>query len=308
MLRFLLFIAMTFLPIAAMSQNSGNLVVFSPEGKAFWAVLDGVRQNKDPQANVKITDLPSDLYKLNIIFQDTTLGEVNKKVMINKNKVGTAKIVKSDTEGKESSSYEIRYMADSLRNDEIEHSGQQRVIKYRASLSSKQPVTQQTKTKPQRITHEGFQQSMKGSPHMGAHDNVTSTKHMSQMSTTETTTTDTTASDRSDHDPMPGYNGPTGCDFPMSDGDFASAKESIKSKSLEEAKLNVAKQIAENNCLKVAQVKRIVELFGFEDTRLAFAKFAYEHTYDRGNYHEVNDAFSFKSSVKEMKRFVLNNK
>ncbi|MFT3885196.1 MAG: DUF4476 domain-containing protein [Flavobacteriales bacterium] len=104
---------------------------------------------------------------------------------------------------------------------------------------------------------------------------------------------------------LPGYDGPIGCNgLPMSEGEFGEAKRSIGSKGFEEAKLSVAKQIGRDHCFTTTQVKGIMQLFGFEDSKLDFAKFAYDHTYDIGNYHKVNDVFSFESSVDELGQYI----
>jgi len=103
---------------------------------------------------------------------------------------------------------------------------------------------------------------------------------------------------------MPGYNGPTGCEYPMLPQDFVSAKATISSKSFEDSKLTIAKQIINTNCLLSAQVKEIMLLFSFEDTRLDLAKYAYGYTWDTGNYYKLNDAFTFESSIDELNAFI----
>lgn len=105
---------------------------------------------------------------------------------------------------------------------------------------------------------------------------------------------------------MPGYSGPTGCSWPMTNESFNTAKNSISSKSFEDSKLTIAKQVVGNNCLVCSQVKEIMKLFSFEDTRLEFAKFAYKYTFDIGNYYQLNDAFTFESSIDELNQFVTN--
>jgi hypothetical protein len=105
---------------------------------------------------------------------------------------------------------------------------------------------------------------------------------------------------------MPGYSGPTGCAMPMSNESFNTAKNSISSKSFEDSKLTIAKQVVGNNCLTCSQVKDIMKLFNFEDSRLEFAKFAYKHTFDIGNYYQLNDAFTFEASIEELNQFVSN--
>ena len=59
-----------------------------------------------------------------------------------------------------------------------------------------------------------------------------------------------------------------------------------------------------NSCLLSAQVKEIMLMFNFEETRLDFAKFAYGRTYDIGNYFVVNDAFTFESSIDELGDYI----
>ena len=90
----------------------------------------------------------------------------------------------------------------------------------------------------------------------------------------------------------------------MSDADFASAKKSIESKSFEDSKMTLAKQVFNTNCMTSAQVKEIMLLFTFEASRLDFAKYAYGKTYDQGNYYKVNDAFQFESSIDDLNKYI----
>jgi hypothetical protein len=137
------------------------------------------------------------------------------------------------------------------------------------------------------------------------------------VTTTTTTTTSTTSSSSSgyhdnivqsnnqpEHYIMQGYNGRIGCPWPMSAGDFQSAKSSILSKSFDDTKLTIAKQFTGANCLFCSQVKEIMLLFSFEATRLDFAKFAYSYVYDQGNYFKLNDAFTFESSIDELNSYI----
>ena len=103
---------------------------------------------------------------------------------------------------------------------------------------------------------------------------------------------------------MPGYNGPIGCPWPMDQNAFSGALGTINGQSFESNKLQVAKQAFATNCMTSAQVGQIMQLFSFEDSRLDFAKFAYGHTYDLGNYFQINNAFTFSSSVDELNDFI----
>lgn len=94
------------------------------------------------------------------------------------------------------------------------------------------------------------------------------------------------------------------CPEPMRNSDFSKAKGSISSKSFEDSKLSIAKQITRGNCLSSNQVKEIMELFSFEETRLDFAKYAYDYTFDKGNYFQVNDAFQFEMTIEELDEYL----
>jgi len=123
---------------------------------------------------------------------------------------------------------------------------------------------------------------------------------------TTTTTTGTTGAPvaTADHYVMPGYAGPIGCNWPMSEADFSAAKNSIRSKDFEDSKLTIAKQVVSSNCIFASQVREVMMMFDFEDTKLQFAKFAYDYTYDINNYFKVNDAFDFEISIDELNRYI----
>lgn len=143
---------------------------------------------------------------------------------------------------------------------------------------------------------------------------TTSTSRTTTRTTTTTTTTatpvpvPTTPAPTPVKEPevyrMPGYSGPIGCGMPMSSTEFNDAKKSVESKSFEDTRMTMAKQIARDRCFSADQVKNMLGAFSFEDTRLEFAKFAYDRTHDIGNYYKVNDAFTFESSIEELTKYI----
>ncbi len=94
------------------------------------------------------------------------------------------------------------------------------------------------------------------------------------------------------------------CHTAMAYSDFESAKKTIEAKSFDDSQLTIAKQIANSNCLSSQQVAEVMRIFSFEDSRLEFAKHAYDSTVDKGNYFKVNDAFKFESSIDELNEFL----
>jgi len=137
---------------------------------------------------------------------------------------------------------------------------------------------------------------------MGVDMNVNISETYTETHTTTTTTTTSTGG--ADHYVMTGYSGAIGCPWPMEESEFANAKRSVASKDFDDTKLTVAKQITGANCLTADQVRRMMEEFSFEDDKLEYAKFAYDKTYDIGNYYKLNDAFDFDSSVDELNEYI----
>ena len=94
------------------------------------------------------------------------------------------------------------------------------------------------------------------------------------------------------------------CSSPMQAGAFEKALNSIKDISFEESKLTQAKTIARNNCFSTDQIKGIMDVFGFEESKLTFAKFAYNRCTEKGSYYLLNEAFSFTASKDELNKYI----
>jgi hypothetical protein len=98
------------------------------------------------------------------------------------------------------------------------------------------------------------------------------------------------------------------CASAMSKDAFATAKNNISGKSFEDSKLTVAKQIAKSNCLTAQQISEILKVFGFEDTRLDFAKYAYDFCYNQNEYYLINESFQFESTIEELDAYLATKK
>jgi len=99
-----------------------------------------------------------------------------------------------------------------------------------------------------------------------------------------------------------------GYNQPMSDRMFIAAKETIRRESFDKDKLMVAKQIVSKNMFNSSQVKELVQLFSFDDSKLELAKFAYARTFDRNNYFIMYDAFAFRKNKEELINYIQQNR
>lgn len=319
----------------AYAQNN-NLVVFSNNGEKFTLILNGVRQNATPETNVKVTGLNAANYKAKIIFEKQNLFDIDQNVYLmsggdhGKDTEYTYDIIEKK------GSYKLRWMSEAPINSTAPAAANQTVVIYTttdavvapAPVVSSTTTTTTTQTAPVTTTSttttgttENVNVGMNVNG-MGVNMNISindapggavtssSTTTTTHSTTVTTSSSGTTAAAVPVATPTtsPAAPAASGCYTAMNDGDFTSAKSSIKSKSFEDSKMTLAKQIISNNCLSTAQVKEIMQIFSFEDTKLDLAKYAYNKTIDPNNYFKLNDAFTFESSIEELDAYIQKNK
>ena len=85
---------------------------------------------------------------------------------------------------------------------------------------------------------------------------------------------------------------------------FNDAKASITGASFEDTKLSTAKTIFGSNYMNTNQVMEICRLFSFENTKVTFAKFAYDRCVDPQNYFKVANVFDFDANKKALNDFI----
>lgn len=80
---------------------------------------------------------------------------------------------------------------------------------------------------------------------------------------------------------------------------------SIKKESFNSTRLTIAKQILKSKqCFTTGQVKEIVNLFSFDDSKLEIAEYGWDYTLDRDNYYQVAEVFSFSSTKEKLMKFL----
>ncbi|MCC6684154.1 MAG: hypothetical protein IT247_03695, partial [Bacteroidia bacterium] len=75
----LVFLFAMVLSATAFAQN-GTLTFFSDKGEKFWVLVNGVVQNAVPENNVKVQGLSPNFYRIKIVFQIDSLGEVTQNM------------------------------------------------------------------------------------------------------------------------------------------------------------------------------------------------------------------------------------
>jgi hypothetical protein len=323
------------------AQGTSSVTVFAQDGEKFWLIMDGIRQNDKPEANVKVAGLTNPNYRLKIIFDDTKIPSIDQNLMTMggddwKTPMNASYVIRKNNKGK----YVMR--ANSWQEAEEVPTQGQSVVQFHATENPKAsestttttttavvaPVTTNTTTTkttttttgtPANTTNAGVNVNVNG---MGVNMNVNiQDAEMNEnvnmnvnttTTTTQTTTTKTTGTTQQvqaqpvQQQAAKPAEAPAAktCSTPMSSADFSNAKSSIEKQSFSDSRYKTAQTITRNNCLSTAQVKEIMKLFSFEQTKLDYAKFAYDFTTDKRNYYMVNDEFSFSSSSDDMNDFL----
>lgn len=309
-----------------------DLVFFSDDGQKFTLIVDGEPKNAAPATRVVATGIRNETPMCVIRFEDKAIAEIKKggyfpagkeyTVMVTTNKKGE-RVLRPSGEaalGTAASAAPERAKPANFQDDAP--AGENMTATQQVAAGGVQSTTSTTVT--QTTTDGGTGESMNMSMgvngvginmNVNVNDDMMGTGTSTQTTTTTTHTTTTTSSSVGTSQQatrpaepaaysMPGYGGEIGCPWPMNPNEFSDAKASIESKSFEDSKMTLAKQIAGDRCLTVDQVKGVMGLFSFEDSKLDFAKFAYDHTYDISNYYKVHDAFTFESSIDELNEYI----
>ena len=95
-----LFLAiLTFFAAVPVFAQNANAIFFTEGGEPFYVVMNGQRYNDQPQTNVKVTGLNPGAYKTKIIFEDQSLGTVDKTIYPEDFKEATFNIKKKKESG-----------------------------------------------------------------------------------------------------------------------------------------------------------------------------------------------------------------
>lgn len=111
---------------------------------------------------------------------------------------------------------------------------------------------------------------------------------------------------------FPNYNYPsyenyretTPCSQPLSDSEFNRLVRSVMMQPDDHLREITAIQLAEANCMTVAQIMKMASLLEQEASRLDYLKRSYDYTYDVGNYHYSNQLFNDKAYSNQFETFV----
>jgi hypothetical protein len=95
---------------------------------------------------------------------------------------------------------------------------------------------------------------------------------------------------------------------PMNDRSFMQLKQTISRESFDDGKINIAKVAIANTYLTSNQVKDLLSLYNFENSKLDLAKYCYRFAIDPGNYYVVADALTYSTSKNDLMKYIQQNR
>lgn len=314
MKHFLLLALFSGLSAAGSYAQTSDIIVFSDAGEKFSLVIDGQARNEVPAARVEARGVRNATPMLLVNFADAAIPPLKQNgwmepgqeytLRITTNKKGERVLrLQGQTPLGASDAAAAKPAPADFKDDPPAANDPEEVIATDPNIvRSTTTVTTTDGTGVQNVNMNVGGNGVNVSWSVnGTGGNTTSTTTTTTTTTTTSATTDqATATDPAPTAPAKG----SGCTRPMAPADFNEALKSIEGKGFDQTKLTLAKQVGGSNCLSTGQVKQVMGLFGFEDSKLEFAKFAYDHVTDPGNYFKVNDAFGFSSSVDELNSYI----
>jgi len=104
---------------------------------------------------------------------------------------------------------------------------------------------------------------------------------------------------RHEHETNNEYNGTV-----MNDREFAELSANLGNLMYDDNKREMITMVLDKYYVTSEQVRKLVSSVTFENNKLEIAKYAYARTVDKENYYKVLTAFSFESTIKELKDFI----
>jgi len=315
-----------------------NAVIYSEAGEKFTLYLNGEAMNSAPQSNVKLQNLTSEFYQARVDFQDATLADFSNNnfalhagmevtYQVKKNKKGEY-VLRFYTENPISSTAANQSNDNNTAAKDFAvvddapaaQSGTQTNTTVQSGGTSQTTTTTVTGANSNQnntgsigmnINVDGVNMGMNvnvndgsntGNGNVGMNINVDGMNMGINMTVPAHTTRPSEPAQTQPSNATIVGNG--NCTRSMDAVSFGKAKQTIESKGFDDTKLSTAKQVAKANCLTTDQILEVMKVFGFEESRLEFAKYAYDFCFDQNNYYNVSQGFSFDSSTEELNEYI----
>lgn len=302
------------------AQSHAKLTVFNDEGNRFMLTLNGEIMNESHELRVEADELVQSQYSAVVNFESQNLGIVRKNLFLEPGNHYVFRIA-TNRRGRQV----MRLFSTAPLTDFVEESSprpnpldRMSDAEQTATPAPKTKTTQEEKardaqnpsqesrgkkTKVTMTMPDGSMFQMK----VETDDDIEPTADMPLGPRETVPSTEEPEAKKQEEAPVvyvEGYSGRIGCPHPMSSKEISGVISTIEGQSFSDSKLRTAKRALKNKCIKVSDVKKIMDLFSFEDSKLDFAKYAYSSTHDIDNYYLLYNNFSFEFSIEELEEYI----
>jgi len=321
--------------LCKLGAQENHLIIFSEDLNPFYAYVNGVKQNVEPQTNVKVTGLALQSYRLKVVHADETIPTLDKNMyfepmgMANTIKItetkkgfklrffGQVPLSQSPVEYTEIPYHETAYEEVLSIASDVPEPAVIKDTQMNANLnvSTEMPIGSNTTTESVNMNvnigginvgmdmniNDGSSNQASGNMDVNMNVNETITTQINTSNTTHVAVNETITNINE----APVVADPVslgGCVNPVQD--MKSIMAAIDDENFDEGKMIVAKQATSKKCLMVDQIKQIMDEFSFSESKLDFAKYGYKRCYNVDDYYQVNAAFDFSSDKEKLNDYL----
>ena len=90
----------------------------------------------------------------------------------------------------------------------------------------------------------------------------------------------------------------------MNDEEFRMFHDATQKLSFDNDKVLQIKTTLKNRCLRATQIKQLMDLTPFDNSKIEIAKMMYDNCVDKNVYYLVNESFRMSSSVKSLNQYI----
>lgn len=285
---FIILTAIVLWQTTGFSQQTNHLVVFTNESQPFYVILNGIRQNDQPETNVRIIGLNEDFYRLRVIFQNTEIPPVDQSVFFERMGMLTnIEIIHRRNR------FRARYAGSMALNNAPAAPNTQTQIAYQQTEGGNTNTTPNSApnnpvSTPNNTQQPPQQQTTPSNPGNSGSGSV-SISWSSPSNKDEDNTSDQSSETTMTSDWEFMMNG-TRCPAPnVSANNFQNFIQRMEAENLFNRE-NMMVNFIQNHCMQAQQIADLIGLGYTTVNALNIAKIGYRHTWDTQNYHIVFNA------------------
>ena len=290
-----------------------NLSIFNNNGQQFYVVLNGIRQNSKPETNVQVSQIKNGSYSVKVIFADGKTPDIDKNFLIDAPYDITTRIIFKKGKGK------LQLIGMQPTQGVI-----QEAVVYRPTDTAEysDAVVVNTVPSPNTSTIQTFNTTSTTLNTSGTlpEENVNLNMNVSvggvnlnlNANTTVQTTSATThqvlhqQQQQQQQQPQPQQQqlnqNTVNCTQTMNR--LEAFKAELKDQSFEDDRLEALQLGLQRTCLNTGQAEQLLDLFTFDDNRLAVAKYLSDRLIDRENAGVLAKKLTFESNKMDYRRYI----